>query len=77
MLFDQLRDSIMTRPSVDHLRIVLRSLVSARAVLMENGVAADRKAFQDRLLLMNIENGEATRALCDVGGPKWVTLLGA
>ncbi|KAG8947090.1 Origin recognition complex, subunit 1 [Tulasnella sp. 419] len=77
ILFDQLGDADMTKPNQDRLRSVLKSLIASKAVIAETGLAAERKLVSDRLLILNLESGEVTRALCDVGGDKWANLMGA
>ncbi|KAG9002074.1 Origin recognition complex, subunit 1 [Tulasnella sp. JGI-2019a] len=77
ILFEQLRDDGgMTRPSHHQLRFVLINLVASKAVIVETGAAADRKSVYDRLVMMNMENGEVVRALSEVGGEKWENMLG-
>lgn len=66
----------MTRPSHHQLRFVLINLVASKAVIVETGAAADRKSVYDRLVMMNMENGEVIRALSEVGGEKWENMLG-
>ncbi|KAG8857205.1 Origin recognition complex, subunit 1 [Tulasnella sp. 330] len=78
ILFEQLRDDVtMTRPSCHQLRFVLINLVASKTVIVETGVAADRKSVYDRLVMMNMENGEVIRALSEVGGDRWENMLGA
>ncbi|KAG8904591.1 Origin recognition complex, subunit 1 [Tulasnella sp. 403] len=78
ILFEQLRDdNAMTRPNSDRLLFALESLVSSKAVLGEVGAAAERKSVYERLMMMNMETGEVVRALEEVGGAKWASVLGA
>ncbi|KAJ7704310.1 P-loop containing nucleoside triphosphate hydrolase protein [Mycena rosella] len=62
-------------PTPSELALVLDSLVASRALLMEGGAAAQRKAEGERKVVLNIEQGEVERALGDVGGEKWRVLL--
>jgi origin recognition complex subunit 1 len=54
---------------------VLDSLVSSRAVVVEEGVLVARKPDGERRLLLNIELSEVRRVLSDVGGQRWKNLL--
>lgn len=55
--------------------MVLDSLVAARAVVFEQGATASRKAFGDRRMLLNVEQGDVERVLSEVGGESWKNLL--
>ncbi|KAK7460371.1 Origin recognition complex, subunit 1 [Stygiomarasmius scandens] len=55
---------------------VLDSLVASRAVLLEDGVAANRKDPGERRVLLNLEQTEVERVLSETGGLVWKNLLG-
>jgi origin recognition complex subunit 1 len=40
-------------------------------MLMEDGVAASRKAEGERRVILNLEQGEVERVLSEVGGQRW------
>ena len=63
------------KPQAAELATVLDSLVAARAILMEEGVAVSRKSAGERRLLLNIEQIEVERVLSDVGGQVWKNVL--
>jgi origin recognition complex subunit 1 len=56
--------------------MVLESLVASRAMLLEDGLAASRKDFGERRVILNLEQTEVERVLGDVGGQTWKNLLG-
>ncbi|KAJ7497064.1 P-loop containing nucleoside triphosphate hydrolase protein [Mycena latifolia] len=62
-------------PTPNELALVLDSLVASRALLMEGGAAALRKAEGERKVLLNLEQGEVERVLGDVGGDQWRNIL--
>ncbi|KAJ7770813.1 hypothetical protein DFH07DRAFT_768565 [Mycena maculata] len=62
-------------PTPNELALVLDSLVASRALLMESGAAALRKAEGERKIVLNIEQAEVERVLGDVGGEKWRNIL--
>ncbi|KAJ6544983.1 P-loop containing nucleoside triphosphate hydrolase protein [Mycena vulgaris] len=62
-------------PTPNELALVLDSLVASRALLVEGGAAAVRKAPGERKVVLNLEQGELERALGDVGGEKWRNIL--
>ncbi|KAJ7770849.1 P-loop containing nucleoside triphosphate hydrolase protein [Mycena maculata] len=62
-------------PTPNELALVLDSLVASRALLMESGAAALRKAEGERKVVLNIEQAEVERVLGDVGGEKWRNIL--
>ncbi|KAF5339244.1 hypothetical protein D9758_013297 [Tetrapyrgos nigripes] len=64
------------RLSVSELYMVLESLVASRAMLLEDGLAASRKDFGERRVILNLEQTEVERVLGDVGGQTWKNLLG-
>lgn len=51
--------------------MVLDSLMSSRAVVVEEGAAVARKHEGERRMLLNLEQSEVERVLGDVGGLKW------
>jgi origin recognition complex subunit 1 len=53
----------------------LDSLVSSRAVVVEEGILVARKPDGERRLLLNIELSEVRKVLSDVGGQRWKNLL--
>lgn len=65
------------RPTVTDLEMILESLAASRAMLIEDGVAASRKAEGDRKVILNLEQGEVERVLSDFGGIKWKNALNA
>ncbi|KAJ7111931.1 P-loop containing nucleoside triphosphate hydrolase protein [Mycena epipterygia] len=62
-------------PTPNELGMVLDSLVAARALLVEGGAAALRKAEADRKVVLNLEQGEVERVLGDVGDDRWRNIL--
>ena len=55
---------------------MLDSLVSSRAIVMEEGAAlVSRKLDGERRLFLNIELSEVRRVLSDIGGQGWKNLL--
>ncbi|KAK7033124.1 origin recognition complex subunit 1 [Favolaschia claudopus] len=67
--------SQLRMPTPKELTLVLDSLVAARALLMEVGAAASKKAEDERKVLLNLEQGEVERVLGDVGGQSWRNIL--
>lgn len=63
------------KPTPAELTMVLDSLVSSRAVVVEDGAAIARKAEGERRLLLNIEQGEVEKVLSEVGGARWKNVL--
>lgn len=68
-------DDPKRKPSFDELDMVLESLAASRAMLIEDGVTASRKAEGDRKVILNLEQVEVERVLCDVGGARWKNAL--
>ncbi|KAF8802447.1 P-loop containing nucleoside triphosphate hydrolase protein [Phlegmacium glaucopus] len=68
-------DDPTRRPTPAELLLVLDSLVSSRAVVVEEGVIVARKPDGERRLLLNIELNEVRRVLSDIGGQRWKNLL--
>ncbi|KDR68521.1 hypothetical protein GALMADRAFT_256748 [Galerina marginata CBS 339.88] len=64
-------DDPTRKPTNSELAMVLDSLVSSRAVVVEDGPAVARKAEGERRMLLNIEQSEVERVLGDVGGQRW------
>ncbi|KAJ6619997.1 P-loop containing nucleoside triphosphate hydrolase protein [Mycena sp. CBHHK59/15] len=64
-------------PTPNELTMVLDSLVASRALLVEGGAVASRKAEGDRKIVLNLEQGEVERVLGDVGGDRWMNILGS
>ncbi|KAJ7274394.1 P-loop containing nucleoside triphosphate hydrolase protein [Mycena haematopus] len=62
-------------PTPNELALVLDSLVAARALLVEGGAVALRKAAAERKVMLNFEQGEVERVLGDVGGQNWRNIL--
>jgi len=63
------------RPTSAELLLVLDSLVSSRAIVVEEGALVSRKPDGERRLLLNIELSEVRRVLSDIGGQRWKNLL--
>uniref|UniRef100_A0A0W0EUB6 Origin recognition complex subunit 1 n=1 Tax=Moniliophthora roreri TaxID=221103 RepID=A0A0W0EUB6_MONRR len=63
------------KPTYTELDMVLESLVASRAILLEDGVAAMRKAPSERRVVLNLEQSEVERVLSDVGGDHWKRVL--
>ena len=55
--------------------MILDSLVSSRAVVVEDGAAGTRRAVGERRLVLNIEQGDVEKALSEVGGTRWKNVL--
>lgn len=68
-------DEPARRPSADELGLVLDSLLASRALLMEDGAGAARKAAEERRCVLNLEQTEVERVLGEVGGARWKTAL--
>ena len=69
-------DDPTRKPTLSELDMVLESLAASRAMLIEDGVAASRKAAGDRKVVLNLEQGEVERVLGEVGGTRWKNALG-
>jgi len=65
----------MRKPTPAELVMILDSLVSSRAVVVEDGAAVSRKPEGERRLLLNVEQGEVEKVLSDVGGTRWRNVL--
>lgn len=68
-------DDPKRKPTLGELDMVLESLAASRAMLIEDGVAASRKAEGDRKVILNLEQGEVERVLSDHGGTRWKNAL--
>ena len=55
---------------------MLDSLIASRAMLIEDGVAAQRKRAGERKVVLNLEPSEVERVLGEVGGQTWKQVLG-
>lgn len=62
------------KPSDAELKLVLTSLLSSRAVLVEEGASVSRKPEGDRKVLLNLEPAEIQRVLSE-GGEAWKDAL--
>ncbi|KAJ3862386.1 P-loop containing nucleoside triphosphate hydrolase protein [Lentinula novae-zelandiae] len=63
------------KPSTNELRVVLESLVASRAMLMEDGAAAMRKAEAERKVVLNLDQNEVESALFEMNDT-WRQRLG-
>ncbi|KAG7451431.1 P-loop containing nucleoside triphosphate hydrolase protein [Guyanagaster necrorhizus] len=63
------------KPTAHELNIVLESLIASRAILIEDGFGASRKAEGDRKIILNLEQSEVERVLSEVGGSRWKNVL--
>ena len=66
----------MKKPTFTDLRFVLDSLVGSKAMLIEEGAVAAKKADGDRRVILNIEQSEVERVLGEIGGQRWKNALG-
>jgi origin recognition complex subunit 1 len=64
----------MRKPTSGELNMVLESLAASRAMLIEDGLAASRKAEGDRKVILNLEQGEVERILGGFGS-RWKNAL--
>lgn len=55
---------------------MLDSLIASRAMLIEDGAAAQRKAAGERKVMLNLEQIEVERVLSEMGGQIWKNALG-
>ncbi|KAJ4475288.1 P-loop containing nucleoside triphosphate hydrolase protein [Lentinula edodes] len=63
------------KPSINELRVVLESLVASRAMLIEDGTAAMRKAEAERKVVLNLDQNEVESALFEMNDT-WRQRLG-
>lgn len=68
-------DDPSRKPTPHELVLALQSLAASRAILMEEGATAMRKAEGERKIVLNLEQGEVERVLSDVGGQAWKNVL--
>lgn len=68
-------DDPKRKPTLGELDMVLESLAASRAMLVEDGVTASRKAEGNRKVILNLEQGEVERVLSDYGGIRWKNAL--
>jgi origin recognition complex subunit 1 len=71
------QDESSRKPTQSELSLVLCSLVTSRAVLMEDGVTVSRKPEDERKVILNLEREELQRVLGDTGGKMWKNILNA
>lgn len=64
-------------PSKAELKIVLSSLASSRALIVEEGTVVMRKGEDERKVMLLVEPSEVERVLGEVGGERWKSTLGA
>ena len=64
------------KPTFSELNGVLDSLSASRAMLIEDGAAAQRKPADERKVMLNLEQIEVERVLSEIGGQMWKNALG-
>ena len=69
-------DDPTRKPTFAELNEVLDSLIASRAMLIEDGAAAQRKPAGERKLVLNLEQIEVERVLSEIGGQMWKNALG-
>jgi len=69
-------DESTRKPTLSELSLVLSSLVASKAMLVEEGLAASRKAEGDRKVVLLLEQTEVERVLSE-GGQVWKNILSA
>ena len=69
-------DDPTRKPTLAEIGGVLDSLIASRAMLVEGGVAAQRKPAVERKVVLNLEPTEVERVLSEVGGQLWGRALG-
>jgi origin recognition complex subunit 1 len=69
-------DDPARRPTFEELNCVLDSLLASRAMLMEDGLVAQRKPEGERRVVLNLEQTEVERVLGEMGGQRWKNALG-
>ncbi|KAF7306437.1 Origin recognition complex subunit 1 [Mycena indigotica] len=62
-------------PTPNEMGLVLESLVSSQAILLESGAAAMKKMLGERKVVLNMEQNEVERVLGEVGGERWKIIL--
>ncbi|KAJ3775395.1 P-loop containing nucleoside triphosphate hydrolase protein [Lentinula raphanica] len=63
------------KPSVNELRVILESLVASRAMIVEDGTVAMRKAESERKVILNLDQSEVENALFEIN-ENWKSRLG-
>ena len=69
-------DDPTRKPTFSELNGVLDSLIASRAMLIEDGAAAQRKPAGERKVMLNLEQIEVERVLSEMGGQMWKNALG-
>ena len=69
-------DDPTRKPTFAELNGVLDSLAASRAILIEDGAAAQRKPVGERKVMLNLEQIEVERVLSEIGGQMWKNALG-
>ena len=69
-------DDPTRKPTFAELNGVLDSLIASRAILIEDGAAAQRKPAGERKVVLNLEQIEVERVLSEIGGQMWKNALG-
>ena len=69
-------DDPTRKPTFSELNGVLDSLIASRAMLIEDGAAAQRKPAGERKVMLNLEQIEVERVLSEIGGQMWRNALG-
>lgn len=69
-------DDPTRKPTFAELNEVLDSLIASRAMLIEDGAAAQRKPAGERKVVLNLEQIEVERVLSEIGGQMWKNALG-
>lgn len=69
-------DDPTRKPTFAELNGVLDSLIASRAILIEDGGAAQRKPVDERKVVLNLEQIEVERVLSEIGGQMWKNALG-
>jgi origin recognition complex subunit 1 len=64
-------------PTNTDLKSILMSLISSRALLIEEGAVVARKGEDERKVMLLLEPSEVERVLGEVGGERWKSTLGA
>ncbi|KAJ3763886.1 P-loop containing nucleoside triphosphate hydrolase protein [Lentinula raphanica] len=63
------------KPSINELRVILESLVASRAMIVEDGTVAMRKAESERKVILNLDQSEVENALFEIN-ENWKSRLG-
>jgi origin recognition complex subunit 1 len=70
-------DESTRKPTLAEMDVILTSLVSSKAMLVEEGALASRKDKGEKKVALAIEQTEIERVLGDIGGERWKSVLGA